>query len=123
MVIPNPLPRNGFEVPLRAAFLVFKSAPLLAVATNNAAPRLVLFDDAIEFRVVTRQRRRWEELERVDVRQTFGTQNIILHWRRNFFAFSANVGTEPLLIELVRFFHRHGLELTQQAAAVAAKNP
>jgi hypothetical protein len=123
MVIPDPLPREGFDVPLRASFRVFRGAPLLGVATNNAAPRLILFDDAIEFRVVTRQRRRWEDLERVDARQSFGTQNIILHWRRNFFAFSGNLGAEAPLIALLRFFGGRGAELTKEAVAVAVKHP
>jgi hypothetical protein len=120
MVIPDPLPRAGFDVPLRASFLVFKGAPLFGVATNNAAPRLILFDDAIEFRVITRQRRRWQDLEKVDARQSLGTQNIILHWRGTFFAFSANLGAEPALIALLRFFGSRGVELTKEAAAIAA---
>jgi hypothetical protein len=122
MIIPDPLPRGGFSIPLRASFLVFKGAPLLGVAANNAAPGLVLFDDGVEFRVITRQRRRYEELERVDVRQKFGTRNIILHWRRSFFAFSGNLGAVPPLITLLRFFGGRGVELTKEAAALAAKH-
>ena len=121
MVIPDPLPREGFHIPLRASFLVFKSAPLFGVATNNAAPSLTLFQDAIEFRVITRQRRRWEDLARIDTRQNLGTQNIILHWRHNFFAFSANLGAEPPLVTLLRFFAARRIELTTGAAALIAK--
>jgi hypothetical protein len=102
-------------------FLVFKGAPLLGVATNNAAPRLALFDDGVEFRVITRQRRRYEDLERVDARQKFGTQNLILHWRHNFFAFSGNLGAEAPLIALLRFFGGRGIELTKESAALAVK--
>lgn len=121
MVIPDPLPREGLRVPLRASFLVFKAAPLFGVATNNAAPQLTLFEDAIEFRVITLQRRRWQDLVRVDARQNFGTQNIILHWRHDLFAFSANLGAEPPLIALLRFFAARRIELTKDATAVLAK--
>jgi hypothetical protein len=72
VIIPSPLPDGGLAVPLRASFLVFKRLPLLGVATNNAAPRLELFENRIELRVITRQIRRYEDLEYVDARQALG---------------------------------------------------
>jgi hypothetical protein len=113
VIIPSPLPDGGLAVPLRASFVVFKRLPLLDVATNNAAPRLELFEDRIELRVITRQMRRYEDLEYVDALQTLGTQNIILCWRRRFFAFAANVGVEHLLVGLLRFFQHRGIDLTE----------
>jgi hypothetical protein len=123
VIIPSPLPDGGLAVPLRASFLVFNRLPLLGVATNNAAPRLDLFEDRIELRVITRQIRRYEDLEYVDALQTLGTQNIILCWRRRFFAFAANVGVEHSLVELLRFFQHRGIDLTERARSIAAKRP
>ena len=100
---------------------MFKTLPLLGVATNNAAPRLILFDERIEFRVVTRQQRRYEDIESVDARQTFGTQNIVLFWRCGLFAFSANLGTEESLIILMKFFRDRGINLNENARNLAAK--
>lgn len=121
MEIPNLLPVDGFSVPLRASFLVFKKFPLLGVATNNAAPRLVLFNDRIEFRVITRQQRRYDDLESVDARQTLGTQNIVLYWRRGVFAFSANLGTEEALLSALQYFRDRGINLNERARNLLAK--
>jgi hypothetical protein len=119
--IPKPLPPDGYSIPLRAAFLVFKKFPLLGIAKNNAAPRLVLFDDRIEFRVIARQHRQFEDLENVDARQTLGTQNIILSWRRGLLAFSANLGTEDSLVELLKFFRERGTHLNERARELLAR--
>jgi hypothetical protein len=121
VIIPNPLPDTGTSVPLRAAFLVLKKFPLLGVAANNAAPRLVLYEDRIEYRVITRRSHRYEELEHVDARQTLGTQNIILCWRRGLLAFSANLGSEDALVDLLRFFQRRGIMLTARATSLLGK--
>jgi hypothetical protein len=94
VAIPDPLPHGGFAISLRASFLVFKFLPIFGIATNNAAPRLVLFNDRLEFRVIAGRLRRYEDLEYIDALQTFGTQNIILCWRRAFLASAAIWGTK-----------------------------
>lgn len=121
MNIPNPLPNDGLAIPLRASFSVFKNFPLFGVATNNAAPKLILLKDAVAFRVITTQHRSYEEIESVDALQTFGTQNLILRWRGSFFAFSANLGKEEPLIALLRFFRDRGSTLTDRAQKLLAK--
>ena len=70
MNILNPLPNDGLAIPLRASFTVFKNLPLFGFATNNLAPKLILLKDGIEFRVITTKRRRYDEIESVDARQT-----------------------------------------------------
>jgi len=123
MNIPSQLPAEGFSIPLRASFSVFKIFPLFGVATNNAAPKLILCKDGVEFRVITTQRRRYEDIESVDALQTFGTQNLILCWRGRFFAFSANLGKEEPLIALLRFFRDRDNTLTDRAQKLLAKQP
>jgi hypothetical protein len=121
MIIPDALPDSGFTIPLRASFLVFKTFPLLGVATNTASPRLDLFNDRVEFRVIRRQIRHYADLEYIDARQTLGTQNIILCWRGRSFAFAANLGAEEPLVELLRFFQRRAIALTERARSIVAK--
>ena len=122
MIIPSPLPDGGFSIPLRASFLILRKFLLLGVATNNAAPRLILHEDRIEHRVIISQIHRYEELEHVDARQALGTQNIILYWRRGVFAFSANLGAEDALVELLRFFQRRGIVLTARVTSLLARH-
>jgi hypothetical protein len=50
-----------------------------------------------------------------------GTQNIILCWRGRSFAFAANLGAEEPLVELLRFFQRRAIALTERARSIVAK--
>ena len=115
MNIPDPLPDAGFDVPLRAAFTVFRAMPLIGVSTNSASPRLTLFPDRVEYKVISRGAKRYDELASVDARQSLGTQNVILIPRGGMFAFSANVGEEGRLLALLDFFARRGVALAARA--------
>ncbi|MEJ7810761.1 MAG: hypothetical protein WKG32_10170 [Gemmatimonadaceae bacterium] len=121
MNIPEPLPASGFDVPLRASFTVFRSLPLLGVSTNSASPRLTLFPDRVEYKVIARVAKRYDEIHAVDVRQTLGTQNAILFPRGGMFAFSGNLGEEMALVALLAYFERRNVPLTPRAKALRDK--
>lgn len=123
MNIPTPLPLEGFSISPRASFTIFKSFPLFGIATNSLTPKLILFSDRIECRVLKTQRRRYEEIETVDALQTFGTQNVILFWRAGILGFSANLGKEEALIALLRFFRDRGNVLGDRARKILAIHP
>lgn len=122
-MIPDPLPDKGLSIPVRASFSVLKAFPLVAVATNNLTPKLILFKDGVEFRVIITQRRRYEEIESVDALQQFGTHNLVLYWRGRSLAFSANLGKEEPLIALLRFFRDRGNTLAESARKLLAARP
>ena len=118
--LPHPLPEEGLAIPVRASFTVLKSFPLIAVATNHLAPKLILFADKIECRVILMRRRRYEDIESVDAFQKFGTHNLILCWRGRSLAFSANLGKEETLIAVLRFFRARGNLLAERARKLLA---
>jgi hypothetical protein len=120
---PTPLPPEGFSTRPRASFAVFRGLPLLGIATNSLTPKLILFKDYIECRVLKTQRRRYEEIESVDALQAFGTQNVILFWRAGILAFSANLGKEEPLLALLRFFRDRGNVLGDRARKILAAHP
>jgi hypothetical protein len=97
MTIPKPLPAAGFPIFVHTSFTVFKRFPLFAVAGNNLAPRLTLFEDHLEHRVITTRRHGYQDIEQIDVQQKFATHSIIFHWRDGPFAFSANLGDTAAL--------------------------
>jgi hypothetical protein len=118
MIIPETLPAEGLDIPLRAAFLVLRPFPLLAVAHNNAAPVLTLFPTHLEYRVLTRARRDYADLDLIDVRQVLRTQSVLIGARGRFLAFSGTVHGEDTLTALVGFFARRGLPLSERASAL-----
>jgi hypothetical protein len=118
MMIPKPLSQEGFAVPLKASFVVFKALPLLAVAHNNATPRLTLFEDRLEYRVIRLTRKNYADIEAVDARQWLGTQSLILGWRGRMMGLACNVGAEDPLIALLEFFASRGGKLTTRARRI-----
>jgi hypothetical protein len=121
LTIPDPLPADGFPVPLRASFLVFRRVPLLGVASNSAAPKLVLYLDHLAYRVLGSRRKAYAEIETVGALQGFGTQNVLLVWKGSLLAFSGNLGRADALVEVLRFFQRRRLPLSDRAKALLRK--
>ena len=115
MTIPENMPADGFAIPLRASFTVFKRFPLLGVASNNHGPRLILFHDSVQYRVIITGQHNVQDIEHIDALQTFGTQNIVFCWRRRLCAFSANVGDADVLRSLLRYFTKRQVQLTERA--------
>jgi hypothetical protein len=118
MIFPKPLPPEGFPIAVRASFTVFKRFPLLAIASNNLAPRLILFEDGLEHRVITTQRHLYANIEQIDARQSFATHSIIFHWRDGPFAFSANVGAVESQLSLLIFFAGRHVPLSARARKI-----
>lgn len=85
------------HIPVLASFSGIRGLPWwYAVATNNAKPLLVVSPAGLDFRVVRRQQRSWNEIECVDVRQAPGTVNFDVTFRGGLLTFGANLGTVPL---------------------------
>jgi hypothetical protein len=85
------------HIPVLATFSGVRGLPWwYALATNNAKPSLVITPNGLDFRVVRRLWRSWDELERIDVRQAPGTVNLDVTFRGALLTFSANLGTVPL---------------------------
>jgi len=118
MTIPQPLPDTGFPIPVRASFTVFKRYPWLAIASNNLAPRLLLFEDRLEHRVIVSRRHVYSDIEKIDARQRFAAHNIIFHWRDGMFAFNANVGDAESLRCLLVFFAARQIPFTEEARKI-----
>ena len=116
--LPDTLPAKGLPIPVRASFLGFRRLPWLAIAHDNRSSQIVLHDDRIATRALVARERRYDEIETVDVFQSWKTQNLRLVWRGATLVFSANVGSEERLVELVRFLVRKGVAPSARARAL-----
>lgn len=64
-----------------------------AVASNNANPSLIIFSSGIRYRMIRKNERRFDEIERVELRTAWKTVNIEMHFRGGRLTFAVNVGT------------------------------
>lgn len=106
------------SVPVLATFTGVRGQPWwYAVAIDNAAPLLVIEPGGIRFRVVRQQRRSFEEIARVDVRQAPGTVNLDVTFHGSMFTLAANVGTVQLAAHVIGLLPS-GVPLSSRAQAV-----
>jgi hypothetical protein len=115
----SPLPKEGVSIPVKATFGGFKKwLPRSAgYSHNNAFPVFRFYDGELECRVIRTVRRRYADIEAVDVLQSFGTNNLIIDWRDSVLNFAANVSDEDLR-PVLKFFETKGVPLTGRARAV-----
>jgi len=116
--IPYPLPEEGFNIPLRAAFTGIKNVPHLALTHSSISPKLTLYNTEIEYRVVRGGKKPYSHIERVEVFQTIATNNVIFIWQDNMFTFTANLRHEEHLPELLRFLQSRMVQLSDSAHKV-----
>lgn len=108
------------HIPVLATFSGVRGLPWwYAVATNNANPSLAVTLDGLDFRVVRRHQRSWNEIERIDIRQAPGTVNFDVTFRGALLTFSANLGAVPLAMRVLSLIPA-SVTLSDRAVAVKA---
>lgn len=88
---------GGKAIPVIAAFTGIRGLPWwFAVASNNAAPSLVILPSGVRYRVIRTHERPFSDIERIDVRTAWATVNIEMRFRGEALTLMANVGTKKL---------------------------
>ncbi len=81
------------EVRVLATFTGLRGLPWIALASNNLNPVFSIERQQLVFRVIRRHRRAYADLLEVDVREAYGTFNLIFSFRDTPLTFVANVET------------------------------
>ena len=106
----DPAGDEGRTVPLRISFVGLKSLGWIALAHNNLAPLLVLYQDHLEQRVVFKKARRYAEIERVDVTRT-DTDNLEIAYAGSAFTFACKLKSQQDLAGVLEFLASKGVRL------------
>ena len=103
---------------LIAAFGSFKFLPMpIVFSTNNLNPKLLLFNDHIEYRggFITRKVS-YDEIENIDVFfWQKRTNNLIVSKKHGYATFIGNFKNREQLKEFLQIFQSKGCELTDKA--------
>ena len=106
------------EADLHAAFTSLKFIPMpFALSTNTANPKLILFDDHIEYRGgFSTNQLRYRDIREVNV-YFLGrrTNNLIISKRNGISTFIANFKSRDQLKEFLKMFNAKGCELSSKA--------
>lgn len=104
----------GLAIPLKVSFIGLKSMPAIALARNNFAPMLVLFDDHLVQRVIFRKPRKYSEIEYVEVSLT-DSDNLDIAYAGSSFTFSCKLQEKGDLTKVLQFLARKSVPLGERA--------
>ncbi|WP_369629099.1 MULTISPECIES: hypothetical protein [unclassified Variovorax] len=88
-----PLAIKGGAVPVVATFTGLRGLPWVALATNSLNPVLRIESEQLVYRVLRQRERPFADIRQVDVREAYGTFNLIFEFQDARRTFVANVGT------------------------------
>ena len=110
MQFPDSIPAEGINIPLKMSFSGIKNLPLLSFTHNSINPKLLIFEDATETRVLRSKRRPIAEIESINVSLVLGTLYLNINWTNRWFDFTGAV-EETTLLAVVAFFRRKNVVL------------
>ena len=115
---------EGVPVALEAALTGLRGVPLIALARNSAAPRLRLFDDRMDVRVLRRRTRAYTDIEQVELialrRKTAGSPRravLEFRWRGGMTTFVACIANPGCGRIVLAFLDRRSVPLGPAARA------
>ena len=120
----SPLPENGIAVPIYATFTGHARMPFWwACSTNSFNPKLRLFEDELELKVIKTHRRQLKDILVADAYcGMVKTNNIILTWNDTPWTFTANIIQRNWLNQTLEFLARKQVPLSPRAARLLASD-
>ncbi|WP_447774801.1 hypothetical protein [Variovorax boronicumulans] len=88
-----PLAIKGGVIPVVATFTGLRGLPWVALATNSLNPVFRIESGQLVYRVLRQRQRPFADIHQVDVREAYGTFNLIFEFHDARRTFVANVGT------------------------------
>lgn len=114
LIIPKNL-NKGFKVPIMASFTGIKNIPILALGYNNGSPKLMLYTDHLECKVILNKTVKYKDIENVDFTDFWLTKAVILNFKNKRLDFAANLYKKENLVELIKFFDKKKIPLSKKA--------
>ena len=120
----SPLPEKGVAVPIYATFTGHARMPFWwAISTNSANPKLRLFEDELELKVIKTHRKSYSHVAVADALcGRIKTNNLILTWNDTPWTFTANVIQRNWLNQTLEFLARKNIALSPRAARLLAES-
>ena len=114
----SPLPEKGVAVPIYATFTGHKQMPFWwAISTNSANPKLRLFEDELELKVIKTHCKLLRDIVVADALcEKIKTNNLILTWNDTPWTFTANIIQRDWLMQTLKFLARKQVPLSPRAA-------
>lgn len=104
------IPPEGIDVPVTQTFSGLKPLGAVGISHNNMNPRLVLYDERIEYRVIIKTSRRYGDIERVKI---VGNRQLRFIFYGQFFTLSTWLSNAEDRATLVNFLRSRGVNIEE----------
>ena len=120
----SPLPAKGVAVPIYTTFTGHSKMPFWwAISTNSANPKLRLFEDELELKVMKTHKKFLRDIVVTDAYcGRVKTNNLILTWNDTPWTFTANIIQRNWLMQTLEFLARKNIALSPRAARLLAES-
>jgi len=110
------IPPDGILVPITFSFTGLKPfGGVLGFSRNNLNPKLTLFDDRMEYRVVLKGSKRYGDIEQVRAR---GGRELVFYFYSNILTLTVYLANSEDRITLLNFLRSRGINLDDKARAL-----
>ncbi len=119
-----PIPEKGVAVPIYATFTGHARMPFWwAISTNSANPKLRLFENELELKVMKTHRKHYSHVVVADAYCGLVKSNtLMLTWDDTPWTFTANVIQRNWLVQTLEFLERKNIALSPRAARLLAES-
>lgn len=110
------IPPDGIRVPITFSFTGLRPfGGVLGFSRNNLNPKLTLFDDRMEYRVVLKGSKRYGDIEQVKAR---GGRELVFYFYSNLLTLTIYAADAEDRITLLNFLRSRGVSLDEKARAL-----
>lgn len=121
-MLPNPIPEKGLEIPVTGTYLGPRFLSMLALTSNRFNPQLRIYENKIEYRLFRRGQKKFDEIEKIDSFNRLGSKNLIFYFVGKRFVINVSFYPDEDQKELLKFFQRKNICLTEKAQKLIAPN-
>lgn len=109
LIIPNQIPHEGVNVPILEGLAGYKPFGPVTFWQNNFAPRLVLFEDHIEYKVFRKRTARYSEIEKIHAVRSKFFNRLRFSFQHTDVSFTAVFTEKELLERVLDFLEMKGI--------------
>ncbi len=110
------IPPEGINVPISHSFSGIKPlGGVFGVSRNNLNPRLILYDDRLEYRVILKGIKRYGDIEQVKIR---GGRQVQFAFYGSLLTLSVWLTNAEDRLTLLKFLRSRGINLDEKARAL-----
>ena len=107
--LPDNLPSTGVDIPVIGSYSGIKGSIYLTIGENTFNPKLILYDNSMEYRMLVLKRVDYSQIESVQEISFLFSHYLKISFYDQFFTFSVRLANQEIMHKIADFFHSRGI--------------